>query len=48
MLIAAYKTRIVGDYTHPAWLTVLGIITVIAMALMGGYSLINGIPQLFK
>ncbi|MCM3088449.1 divalent metal cation transporter [Bhargavaea ginsengi] len=48
MLIAAYKARIVGDYKHPMWLTVLGIITVIAMALMGGYSLINGIPQLFK
>lgn len=48
MLIAAYKTKIVGDYKHPLWMTIFGIIIVIAMAYMGGYTLFNGIPQLFK
>lgn len=48
MLIAAYKTKIVGDYKHPLWMTIFGAIIVIAMAIMGGYTLINGIPQLFK
>lgn len=48
MLIAAYKTKIVGDYKHPLWMTIFGAIIVVAMAYMGGYSLINGIPQLFK
>lgn len=47
MLVAAYKTKIVGDYKQPLWLTIFGIIIVIAMALMGGYSLFTGIPKLF-
>ncbi|PAE26281.1 MULTISPECIES: NRAMP family divalent metal transporter [Bacillaceae] len=48
MLIAAYKTKIVGDYKHPLWMTLFGVIIVIAMSYMGVYSLINGIPELFK
>ncbi|RBP96461.1 Mn2+/Fe2+ NRAMP family transporter [Cytobacillus firmus] len=48
MLIAAYKTKIVGDYKHPLWMTIFGLIIVIAMSYMGIYSLINGIPELFK
>ncbi|MGM0776171.1 MAG: NRAMP family divalent metal transporter [Bacillota bacterium] len=48
MLIAAYKTKIVGDYKHPLWMTIFGVIIVVAMSYMGVYSLINGIPELFK
>ncbi|MBT2689730.1 divalent metal cation transporter [Bacillus sp. ISL-47] len=48
MLVAAYKTKIVGDYKHPLWMTIFGVIIVAAMSYMGVYSLINGIPQLFK
>ncbi|WP_075619806.1 NRAMP family divalent metal transporter [Paenisporosarcina indica] len=48
MLVAAYKIKIVGDYKHPLWLTIFGAIIVITMAIMGVYSLMNGIPQLFK
>jgi Mn2+/Fe2+ NRAMP family transporter len=48
MLIAAHRKKIVGDYKHPLWLTIFGIIIVIAMSIMGLNSLINGIPQLFK
>lgn len=48
MLIAAYKTKIVGDYKHPLWMTIFGVIIVVAMSIMGVYTLMNGIPQLFK
>ena len=48
MLIAAHKVKIVGDYKHPLWMTIFGVIIVIAMAWMGIYTLSNGIPQLFK
>lgn len=48
MLIAAHKAKIVGDYKHPLWMTIFGIVIVIAMAWMGIYTLSNGIPQLFK
>lgn len=48
MLIAAYRKKIVGDYKHPLWMTIFGIIIVITMAAMGIYSLLNGIPQLLK
>lgn len=47
MLLAAHKTKIVGDYKHPIWLTVFGVIIVIAMAYMGIYSLLNGFGNLF-
>ena len=48
LLIAAYKKSIVGEYKHPLWLTISGVLVVIVMALMGGYTLIDQIPQLFK
>ncbi|MBH0231242.1 divalent metal cation transporter [Halobacillus yeomjeoni] len=47
MLIAAYKTKIVGDYKHPLWLTIFGAVIVVAMSYMGIMSLIEGLPQLF-
>lgn len=48
MLVAAHRAKIVGDYKHPLWMTIFGIFIVIAMSYMGVYSLVNGIPQLFK
>lgn len=48
MLFAAHKVKIVGDYKHPLWMTIFGIVIVIAMSAMGIYTLINGIPQLFR
>ncbi|REJ08127.1 MULTISPECIES: NRAMP family divalent metal transporter [Halobacillus] len=47
MLVAAYKQKIVGDYKHPLWLTIFGVLIVIAMSYMGVMSLIQGIPKLF-
>lgn len=48
MLIAAYKKSIVGEYRHPIWMTIAGLIVVVLMAFMGGYTLINQLPTLFK
>jgi Mn2+/Fe2+ NRAMP family transporter len=48
MLIAAHKTKTVGDYKHPIWMTIFGALIVVAMSYMGVYSLIKGIPQLFS
>ncbi|WKA58774.1 divalent metal cation transporter [Planococcus shenhongbingii] len=48
MLIAAHKAKIVGDYKHPLWMTIFGIVIVVTMAWMGIYTLFNGIPQLFE
>ncbi|WP_052252279.1 NRAMP family divalent metal transporter [Bacillus sp. MSP5.4] len=47
LLIGAHKKNIVGDYRHPIWLTIPGILVVIVMAVMGGYTLINEIPKLW-
>ncbi|MFD2922396.1 NRAMP family divalent metal transporter [Halobacillus naozhouensis] len=48
MLLAAHKKKIVGDYKHPVWMTIFGIIIVIAMTYMGVRTLLTGIPQLFS
>lgn len=48
MLIAAHKVKIVGDYKHPLWMTIFGIVIVVAMSWMGIYTLMNGIPALFE
>jgi Mn2+/Fe2+ NRAMP family transporter len=40
ILFAAYKTRIVGDYKHPVWLTALGVLVVLIMTYMSGSVLI--------
>ncbi|MBH9967546.1 NRAMP family divalent metal transporter [Rossellomorea oryzaecorticis] len=47
MLLAAHKKKIVGDYKHPVWLTVFGLIIVVAMSYMGVYTMINELPKLF-
>lgn len=48
ILIAAYKKKIVGNYKHPLWMTIFGGVVVVAMTYMGGYTLVNEIPKLFK
>ena len=47
ILLAAYRKNIVGDYKHPLWMTIFGIIIVIAMTYMGMNSLVSGISRLF-
>ncbi|AXI10249.1 hypothetical protein CUC15_15480 [Oceanobacillus zhaokaii] len=47
MLLAANNKKIMGDYKHPIWLTIFGIIIVILTAILGVRTLIQMIPQLF-
>lgn len=48
LLVAAYKKKIVGDYKHPLWMTIFGILVVVLMTYMGGYTIINELPKLFQ
>ncbi|MDW0115250.1 divalent metal cation transporter [Sporosarcina saromensis] len=48
ILVAAYRVKIVGDYKHPLWMTIFGLIVVVAMGYMSVYTLINDIPKLFQ
>jgi Mn2+/Fe2+ NRAMP family transporter len=41
MLVAAHRTRIVGDYRHPRWLTAAGAIVAFAMAALGVRALVS-------
>ncbi|GAB3818137.1 NRAMP family divalent metal transporter [Pontibacter rugosus] len=47
MLYAAYKPAIVGDYRHPIILTIFGVLVVLVMAYLGGYTLLQQLPKLF-
>ncbi|TCC97423.1 NRAMP family divalent metal transporter [Pedobacter psychroterrae] len=41
ILFAAHKKKIIGDYQHPIWLTLFGILVVCVMTYMSGSVLIN-------
>lgn len=41
ILLAAYKTKIVGDYKHPIWMSICGVIVVVAMAILSAQTLIK-------
>ncbi|GAA4295080.1 NRAMP family divalent metal transporter [Nibribacter koreensis] len=47
ILIAAYRFNIIGTYKHPLWLAILGVVAVLMMAYMGGYTLVQQLQQLF-
>jgi Mn2+/Fe2+ NRAMP family transporter len=47
MLVAAYRTSIVGTYQHPAWLTLFGVAVVIIMAWMSAHVFWNQLQSLF-
>ncbi|MBN3554136.1 divalent metal cation transporter [Fictibacillus nanhaiensis] len=47
MLIAAYKPKIVGDYKHPMWMTIFGVVIVLIMAAMSVYTMYTEVPKLF-
>lgn len=48
LLIAAYKKDIVGNYKHPLWLTIGGVVVVVVMGVLGIITLIEQIPLLFE
>lgn len=41
ILLAAYKTKIVGDYKHPIWMSICGVIVVVAMAILSAQTLMK-------
>lgn len=47
MIIAAHKKSVVGDYKHPVWMSVFGVIVVLMTAYMGVLTVINQLPKLF-
>ncbi|OKL40383.1 NRAMP family divalent metal transporter [Pontibacter flavimaris] len=48
ILVAAYKPAIVGAYRHPPLLTVFGLLVVLVMACLGGYTLWQQLPKLLE
>lgn len=48
ILVAAYKKKLVGDYRHPLLLTIFGVLVVIIMAWLGGYTLVKQLPEFFQ
>lgn len=47
MLLAARRADIVGDYRHPAWMTAIGWLVALAMAVMSVITLARELPALF-
>ena len=48
MLVAAHRTGVVGDYRHPRWLTVAGIIVAASMAVLGVQTIVTQVPAFFR
>jgi len=47
MVAAAYRRVLVGDYKHPTWLAVSGVLVVILMSMMSVYSIVTEVQKLF-
>ena len=47
MLLAVFRRRVVGDYRHPVWMTVAGIVVVAVMSCLGAVTLWTEIPKLW-
>lgn len=48
MIIAAHKKSVVGDYKHPIWMSVFGVIVVAMTAYMGVLTITKQLPKLFS
>ncbi|SFG03081.1 NRAMP family divalent metal transporter [Pontibacter chinhatensis] len=48
ILVAAYKPGIMGTYRHPPLLAVFGVLVVLVMAFLSGYTLLQQLPKLFS
>ena len=46
VLLAARKKAIVGDYRHPQWLLISGVVVVLVMAAMSGYTIVTALRSL--
>lgn len=48
MLVASRKQAIMGEYRHPTWLVVSGVIVAAAMAAMGAWTLVTELPGIWN
>ena len=48
MLVAAHRVGIVGDYRHPKWLTALGALVAVSMAVLGAHTIVTQVPGFFR
>lgn len=48
MIAAARRRAIVGEYRHPTWLFIAGVIVALGMAAMGAYTLFSDLPRLWR
>lgn len=48
MLVAAHRADLMNGYRHPLGLSVAGSLTALAMAVLGCYTLVTQLPQLFR
>lgn len=48
MIIAAHKKSIVGDYKHPMWMSVFGVIVVLMTAYMSVVTIMKQLPKLLS
>ena len=48
MLVATRRKHIVGDYKHPLWLTVFGVLVTLIMAYMGIVVSVEELPKLWS
>jgi Mn2+/Fe2+ NRAMP family transporter len=48
MLVASRRPALLNGYRHPALLTAAGAVVVLAMAALGGYTLVTEIPPLLR
>jgi Mn2+/Fe2+ NRAMP family transporter len=46
VLLAAHRSRIVGDYEHPRWLTAFGALVIIVMTAMSVYTIVRALGSL--
>jgi Mn2+/Fe2+ NRAMP family transporter len=48
MLLASRRRDLMGDYRHPAGLAIGGIVVVIVMLGLGGYTIAHALPKVFQ
>lgn len=48
MLVAAYRKNVVGEYRHPLWLTVFGVVLVLVMTWLSATVFLQQIQSLFQ
>jgi Mn2+/Fe2+ NRAMP family transporter len=48
ILLAARRKEIVGEYRHPLWLTVFGVLVAVIMAAMGVVVSVEELPKLWS